>query len=116
MPQKNPWEKSRGDSHSWSSSLGALLGDPKELFWLAGSTVAAKFLVSIATGGYSLLFVALHAGCADFRRAATDHANHRVLLLLHALKESQALDGLHRIIAAYSGRVRSTERRMPSSR
>jgi hypothetical protein len=51
MQQKNPWEKSGGDSHSLSSSLSSPLGDPGDLFWLAGSTVAAKFLLLPAIRG-----------------------------------------------------------------
>jgi hypothetical protein len=42
-----------------SPSLGLPLGDPGELFWLAGSTVAAKFLVSIAAGCDFLLSAAV---------------------------------------------------------
>ncbi len=43
----------------------------------------------------------LHAGCADFRWGAVDHANPCQLPLLRALTESQALHTPHGIIAAY---------------
>ena len=44
----------------------------------------------------------LHAGCADFRWGAVDHANPCQLPLLRALTESQTLHTPHGIIAAYT--------------
>ena len=44
----------------------------------------------------------LHAGCADFRWGAVDHANPCQLPLQRALTESQALHTPHGIIAAYT--------------